>query len=111
MQRQFIANLQARDNVDEIYRVADKQIRANRQGNDYILLQLIDRTGQISGLRWNAGPAIYETFQKSDFLRIIGTTQLHNGNLQIIVQDFEPVPLEKVNLADFEKTNPDELGA
>ncbi len=26
MQRQFIANLQARDNVDEIYRVADKQI-------------------------------------------------------------------------------------
>lgn len=110
MQRQFIANLQARDNVDEIYRVADKQIRANRQGNDYILLQLIDRTGQISGLRWNAGPAIYETFQKSDFLRIIGTTQLHNGNLQIIVQDFEPVPLEKVNLADFEKTNADELG-
>lgn len=109
MQRQFIANLQARDSVDEIFRVADKQIRANRQGNDYILLQLIDRTGQISGLRWNAGPAIYESFQKGDFLRVLGTTQLHNGNLQIIVQDFEPVPNEKVNLDDFEKTNPEEL--
>lgn len=109
MQRQFIGDLQARDSVDEIYRVADKQIRANRQGNDYILLQLIDRTGQISGLRWNAGSSIYESFQKGDFLRVLGTTQLHNGNLQIIVQDFEPVPSEKVCLADFEKTNPDEL--
>ena len=51
MPRQFIAELQARDQVDEIYRVVDKQVRANRQGADYLLLQLMDRTGQISGLR------------------------------------------------------------
>jgi len=105
MQRQFIAELQARDSVDEIYRVVDKQIRANRQGNDYILLQLTDRTGQISGLRWNAGQGIYETFQKGDFLRVLGTAQLHNGVLQIIVQDFEPVPRETVQIGDFEKTS------
>ncbi len=51
MSRQFIADLQARDNVDEIYRVADKQVRSNRQGNDYLLLQLMDRTGQVSDQR------------------------------------------------------------
>lgn len=109
MQRQFIADLQARDTVDEIYRVADKQVRSNRQGNDYLLLQLMDRTGQISGLRWNAGQSMYETFQKGDFLRVLGTTQLHNGMLQIIVQDFETVPATKVNHEDFAKTNPEEL--
>lgn len=105
MQRQFIAELQPRDSVDEVYRVAEKQIRANRQGNDYILVQLTDRSGQISGLRWNAGQSVYETFQKGDFLRVLGTAQLHNGALQIIVQDFEPVPRDKVQLADFEKTS------
>ena len=109
MPRQFIAELQPRESVDEIFRVADKQIRANRQGNDYILLQLMDRSGQISGLRWNVGTAVYETFQKGDFLRVVGMTQLHNGNLQLIVQDFEPVPSEKVDLSNFEKTNPEEL--
>ena len=109
MQRQFISDLQARDSVDEIYRVADKQLRSNRQGNDYLLLQLLDRTGQISGLRWNAGQSLYETFQKGDFLRIIGTTQLHNGLLQIIVQDFELVPNDKVSSSDFAKTSPEEL--
>lgn len=109
MQRQFIADLQARDTVDEIYRVADKQVRSNRQGNDYLLLQLMDRTGQISGLRWNAGQSLYETFQKGDFLRVLGSTQLHNGMLQIIVQDFETVPATKVNHEDFAKTNPEEV--
>jgi 3'-5' exoribonuclease len=109
MQRQFIANLLARDNVDEIYRVADKQVRSNRQGSDYILLQLMDKSGQISALRWNVGQAVYETFQKGDFLRVVGTAQLHNGNLQLIVQDFEPVPIEKVSLADFEKSDQEEV--
>ncbi|MEZ6133315.1 MAG: OB-fold nucleic acid binding domain-containing protein [Pirellulaceae bacterium] len=109
MHRQFIADLQARDNVDEIYRVTDKQVRSNRQGNDYLLLQFMDRTGQISGLRWNAGQSVYETFQKGDYLRVLGTTQLHNGVMQIIIQDFEAVPSAKVNADDFAKTSPGEV--
>jgi 3'-5' exoribonuclease len=108
MQRQFIADLQPRDNVDEIYRVVDKQLRSNRQGNDYILLQLMDRTGQISGLRWNAGQSHYELFQKGDFLRVVGSTQLHNGVLQIIVHDFAPVPSDQVDAAHFERTSSQE---
>lgn len=109
MSRQFIADLQARDNVDEIYRVADKQVRSNRQGNDYLLLQLMDRTGQVSGLRWNAGQSLYETFQKGDFLRVLGSTQLHNGVLQILVQDFEAVHSSKVNHEDFSRSDPGEV--
>lgn len=109
MDRQFIADLQDRDSVDEIYRVVEKQVRSNRQGNDYLLLQMMDRTGQISGLRWNAGQSLYETFQKGDFLRILGSTQLHNGMLQIIIQDFEAVPIAKVNHEDFAKANPSEI--
>lgn len=109
MSRQFIADLQARDSVDEIYRVVDKQVRSNRQGSDYLLIQLMDRTGQVSGLRWNAGQSLYETFQKGDFLRVLGATQLHNGLLQIIVQDFESVHPSKVNHEDFSRTDPGEV--
>ncbi len=109
MSRQFIADLQARDSVDEIYRVAEKQVRSNRQGNDYLLLQLMDRTGQMSGLRWNAGQSLYETFQKGDFLRILGTTQLHNGLMQLIIQDFEAVHPSKVNHDDFSKSDAGEI--
>lgn len=109
MERQFVNQIQPRDSIDEIYRVADKQLRANRQGNDYVLLQLNDRTGQISGLRWNATQILYESFQRGDYLRIVGTAQLHNGHMQIIVQDFESVPIEAVNAGDFSVNDPGEV--
>lgn len=109
MERQFISKLQAHDQVDEVYRVADKQVRANRQGASYLLLQLMDRTGQISGLRWNSGQNHYESFQKGDYLRILGGAQLHNGILQIIVQDFELVPHNKIDPAHFSATDPAEF--
>ncbi|GIX01024.1 MAG: hypothetical protein KatS3mg111_4356 [Pirellulaceae bacterium] len=111
MKRQNIADLQPREQVDEVYRVADKQVRANRQGNDYLLLQLTDRTGNISGLKWNAGQSLYETFQKGDFLRIVGNAQLHNGTMQILVQDLEVVPPDSVDPADFSKTHPEQIDA
>ncbi len=111
MTRQNISDLQPRESVDEVYRVADKQVRANRQGSDYLLLQLTDRTGQISGLKWNAGQSLYETFQKGDFLRIVGNAQLHNGVMQILVQDLEVVPENSVDMADFSKTSPEQVEA
>src|SRR4051812_44748922 len=39
--------------VDEVYLLSDKQLRVNRVGDQYLLAQLRDRTGQISGLLWN----------------------------------------------------------
>ncbi|MFO1064525.1 MAG: OB-fold nucleic acid binding domain-containing protein [Pirellulales bacterium] len=89
--------------------MAEKQIRANRQGSDYILMQLTDRTGQISGLRWNATQSIYESFQRGDYIRVFGTAQLHNGLMQIIVQDFERVPAEAVETDDFNINDPREI--
>ncbi len=109
MARQFVDELQPRENVDEVFRVADKQIRANRQGNDYLLLQLMDRTGQISGLRWNAGQSLYETFHKGDYLRVVGTTQLHNGMLQMILQDFEVVDPDDIDPSDYSRAAPGQI--
>ncbi|HBE67251.1 MAG TPA: CMP-binding protein [Planctomycetaceae bacterium] len=111
MQRQYISDLQPRETVDEIYRVADKQVRSNRQGNEYLLLQLMDRSGQISGLRWNVGQEIYETFQRGDYLRIAGATQLHNGMMQIIVQDFSLVTSDQVDASHFSKRDEAQIDA
>ncbi|MFN6138082.1 MAG: hypothetical protein ACK480_06200 [Planctomycetota bacterium] len=53
-ERQYIANLQPQTQVDAVFRIADRQLRSNRQGNPYLLLQLQDRSGVISAMRWNA---------------------------------------------------------
>jgi len=103
MTRRFINTIQPQTSIDEVFRVTDKQHRANRQGNMYLLLQLSDRTGTISGMRWNADDRIYESFQKGDFLRIQGAAQLHNGQLQLIVNQFQLVDPQELDPEDFDQ--------
>ena len=45
MTRRFVEQLADGDSVDEVYLVTDKQLRANRNGNLYLQLDLRDRTG------------------------------------------------------------------
>ena len=40
MSRRFISQLGEHENVDEIFLVADKQLRTNRNGNLYLQLRL-----------------------------------------------------------------------
>ena len=42
MSRAYVNQLANGDSVDEVYLVADKQLRANRQGNLYLHLELRD---------------------------------------------------------------------
>lgn len=100
--RQCISQLGEQTLVDEVYRMADKQLRANRQGNKYILLKLADRTGTLTGMYWNADDADFARIQKSDYVRVKGRTQIYNGNMQMIVTDINPVDVSHVDEADFD---------
>jgi 3'-5' exoribonuclease len=90
--------------VDEVYLLADKQLRANRVGDLYLLAQLRDRTGQISGLLWNVSEAEMSRFASGDYVRIRGKVQLYQGNLQIILSHIEPVSKEQVDPSNFIRT-------
>lgn len=102
MTRQTIESLKPQKSVDEVYRVVDKQLRSNRQGGLYLLLQLADRTGVVSAMRWNASQVLYDSFQKGDFLEVKGMAQLHNGSLQLILQDFDTVDPKRIDPRDFD---------
>ena len=87
--------------VDEVYLLSDKQLRANRVGDLYLLAQLRDRTGQISGLLWNVKEAEMARISAGDYVRIRGKVQLYQGNLQIILTGIEPVPADQVEPEQF----------
>ena len=54
MSRRYVNQLTHGDSVEELFLVADKQLRANRQGNLYLHLELRDKTGSIGARLWNA---------------------------------------------------------
>jgi 3'-5' exoribonuclease len=101
MARRYVQQLSDGEALDEVYLVADKQLRANRNGNLYLQLDLRDRTGGISARLWNAGEHLFRSFEEGDFLRIKGKVQLFQGALQIILSQLDRVAAEQVELADF----------
>src|SRR6266446_10153872 len=101
MPRRFIKQFSDGDTLDEIYLVTDKQLRANRNGNLYLQVELRDRSGSISARLWNAGEHLFRSFDVGDFLQVKGKVQLFQGALQMILSHLDRVETQKVELADF----------
>ena len=101
MARRFVDQLADGDTVDEIYLVIDKQLRANRNGNLYLQFDFGDRTGNITGRFWNATEPLARTFEGGDFLAVKGKVQIFQGSLQMIVNGFDKVDANRVELTDF----------
>lgn len=101
MARRFVEHLADGETVDEVYLVVDKQLRANRNGNLYIQLDLGDRSGTINARMWNAGEPLYKSFEPGDFLLVKGKVQLFQGSLQLIANTLDKYDSNKVELTDF----------
>lgn len=101
MGRRYVQQMSDGDAVDEVFLVVDKQLRANRNGNLYLQLDLRDRTGSISARLWNAGEHLFRSFDVGDFLQVKGKVQLFQGALQMILSHIDRSESEKIDLADF----------
>jgi 3'-5' exoribonuclease len=101
MPRRYINELGHQESVNEIYLAADKQLRPNRNGNLYLQVELADRGGTIGARMWNANESIYKSFEKGDYVRVEGSTQVFQGAVQMIVNRIAKVDPAEVNADDF----------
>jgi 3'-5' exoribonuclease len=101
MARKFVQQFADGDSIEEVYLVVDKQLRANRNGNLYLQLDIRDRTATISARQWNAGEQVFRSFEVGDFVLVKGKVQLFQGALQMIINHVERVDGRQVELAEF----------
>lgn len=101
MPRRFINTLADGEAIEEIYLLADKQLRANRNAALYLLVELRDRTGAISARMWNVTEESVAHVNPGDYVHVKGKIQLYQGALQMIVSHVQPVPTERLDLSDF----------
>ena len=99
--RQNVADLSHAEAVDEVYLLADKQIRSNRNGDLYLLAQLRDRTGQISGLMWNVREEQVADLAANSHVAIRGKAQNYQGQMQIILSAIQAAGSEHLDPNDF----------
>jgi 3'-5' exoribonuclease len=107
--RRFVNQLGERENIDQVFLVADKQLRANRNGNLYLQLRLMDKTGSLTGMLWNATDQTFNSVETGNYLRVAGTTQVYNGQLQMIVTRIEPSDPRQIEEQDFVQVSGEEI--
>lgn len=111
MSRQFIEELKDGDTIEEVYLLADKQLRANRNANLYLLTQLRDRTGTVSGLMWNVTEETCADFDAGDFVHVRGKVQVFQGGLQAILTRVDRIDSAGLNSEDFEFQPPQDVNS
>jgi 3'-5' exoribonuclease len=101
MTRRYVNQLAVGEAVDQIFLVVDKQVRANRQGNLYLHLDLRDKTGALAAKLWNVTEETAHPFQPGDYLGVRGKVQAHQGALQIILSHIQVVDATSVEPSEF----------
>ncbi len=111
MSRRFVTDLKDGDVVEEVFLVADKQLRANRNAALYLTIDLRDRTGVINGRMWNVTEELCAHIQTGGFVKVKGKVQLYQGTLQLILTHVDTVPSSSVDAADFESMSSQKIEA
>ena len=102
MPRIYVNNLSDGDVVDEVFLLADKQLRANRNADLYLLASLRDKTGVISGLMWNVTEERMQHISTGDLVRVKGKVQIYQGGLQMILTRIDLAENQNLAAEDFQ---------
>ena len=100
--KQNIVHLEAGQRIDdEIYRVAQRDLRTTTSGSLYIHVVLADSTGEMLGRIWNASQELYDSIPDGGFMRFRGRVENYKGNRQFIIDGMRVVRDDEVDPTEF----------
>lgn len=102
MKSQFVADLVDGQAVASLFLVREKEIRKSvRTGSSWLQLEVVDRTGSISGKMWDNFAALTAVFERDDVIQIRGRVKLYNGQKELTIEQIIPAAERDYDLGDF----------
>lgn len=93
-------------NVSATYQVRDAKLLKTVKGDDYLTLTLADRSGEIPAKIWQAPPDILSIIKPGFFLEIDARVETYRERNQIIIDKFEVIDRDRVELSTYLVTAP-----
>ena len=98
--RVFLADAKPPQNFDDVFVVANKQLAESRNGKAYLKALVSDRTLQVPARMWDVRPEWFEAMPEGP-VRLTGKVELYQDNLQFVIERFDLVKVEDIDLSDL----------
>jgi len=101
MKNFFVANLKPNTQVKDVFLVKSLSIKQKKSGEDFIVMELADRTGVISAVVWENVNEIRGTINQNDFVKINGDIGIYQDSKQLTIRMIKKVGEEEIEPKDF----------
>jgi 3'-5' exoribonuclease len=103
----FISRIKEGQTVEDLFLVKDMNRAETRSGKPYLILTLMDRTGEIPARLWENADAFLEACEPGNLVQVSGQAQVYRGILQLkidhVVQAEKKEPDKKLFLQASKK--------
>jgi len=112
MKELFAANVKEHDAIEDLFLVKGKNLSVGKTGKPYLVVSLMDKTGDLEGRVWDDAEKISQNFEIDDFVTVKGRVSSYMGKLQLKISSVTRVDDNEVSLEDFLPSSvvlPDEM--
>lgn len=97
----FIEDLNVGDAITETYLCKEKRTGTKKDGTEYYLVTLQDKTGILEGNIWDVNSPGIKEFDKKDYVEVSGFIKEYKGKNQITINSLSVADKNKVDPANY----------
>ncbi|HIE05646.1 MAG TPA: HD domain-containing protein [bacterium (Candidatus Stahlbacteria)] len=102
----YIEDLSSGDKVEGVFIINKMRITPKRSGENYIFIELRDRTGTIPAFVWDDVEENAEILKDEFYIRVIGEAETYNGRLQVRVHALSRADVGAIKMEDLFQSSP-----
>jgi 3'-5' exoribonuclease len=96
----FVKDIQENESIDDLFLVKEASRAETRTGKPYLIVTVMDRTGEIGGRLWENADRYMPACGVGNIVQLIGQAQTYKGTLQLKIESIKT--LEKGKEGDWQ---------
>lgn len=102
----YAKDLKVGESILTVFKATRRERLASRAGKPYLVIGLVDRTGEVDARVFDNVDAAEKAFVTGDFLLVAGKVGHFHGQPQIIIERLERLDPDPIDAAEFAWTAP-----
>ena len=101
----FANQIQEGQSVEDLFMVREMSRAETRSGKPYLIMSLMDRSGELAGRLWENADALMGLCEPGNLLQITAQAQEYRGNLQLKIDSVRKIDKDEIDFTLFLQTS------